>query len=960
MSKKMLINATLPEEDRVAIVEDGILTELDIEIAERQQTKSNIYKGEVIRVEQGLQAAFVDYGAGRLGFLQIGEIHPSLYPKLEDGSTPTRRPNITSILKRGQQLLVQVVKEERGTKGAALTTELSLPGRYMVLMPESNSRGISRKIDNDSVRKGIKKALAGLELPENMGYIIRTAAIDQPPEELKRDFDYLLNIYNSIISHSETAKAPALIYQESNLVIRSIRDYFNSDIDEILIDDRKVFQEARDFFKEVMPEQVGIVKLHQERRPIFARYQIEEQISQLSSNTVNLPSGGSIVLDQTEALVAIDVNSGKMSSEQDVEATAHRVNVEAASEVARQLRLRDMGGLIVIDFIDMRQRKNAREVEKTLKTALKIDKARVTVGRISHQFGLLEMSRQRIKANLGEGSYHICQNCQGSGRVKGSEARSVTLLRRIQAGTAKGNISKVLCTASVDVVNYLLNDKRRELSDLEQRYKLTICVKADSHYLPEQTELEFVKQVKENNKSNKTSSQEPLVDTSSVERAQAEPVDEPDATQATAEATTTATTEQNEKADSVTEGEKKRPRRRRRPNRRRNEQKQSSEQTSSNTADSATTAVAQSSSAVTASVTQNEQPVNDAINNPPSTNSDAGQSPATTDATIAVTNSAADSTIKNTSDRVDTKINQPVDKAASEQNKQKSDLIAKVETKKPARKRRTPAKRSPTTTVADKTVVDEKDSVVTLAANTESAAKTTTATAIVPDVEKPKRRAPRRKAPTKSASTPATTEPVTTPADKVAEQETPAKKPIRRRSPKKTTATSTAPATQATTEVQPVGSDDNSEVQSTKKPAPKRKTAAKKTTSTTKATKTSPAVAKETTAKEASTATKTPRKSSTTKKTVATKVDNTTTTKSTETAAEKPKRRTTTRKTTTSKGSTTTSPADETKKPQRKRTTTKKTSIATDDAATPEKPKRRKTAAKKVTATIDTEEKTDK
>nr|WP_320048245.1 Rne/Rng family ribonuclease [uncultured Desulfuromonas sp.] len=579
MSKKMLINATLPEEDRVAIVEDGILTELDIETAGHQQTKGNIYKGEVIRVEQGLQAAFIDYGAQRPGFLQIGEIHPSLYPNREsDEGQSNRRPAITDILKRGQQLLVQVVKEERGTKGAALTTEISLPGRYMVLIPQSSSRGISRKIDNDQIRKQIKHTLSSLELPDEMGYIIRTAAIDQPPEELKRDFDYLLNTYNSIVSHSDNAKAPALIYQESNLVLRSIRDYFTPEIDEVLIDDRDVFQQARDFFKAVMPEYVNLVKLHQERRPIFARYQIEEQISQLSSNTVALPSGGSIVLDQTEALVAIDVNSGKMGGEQDVEATAHRVNLEAAVEVARQLRLRDMGGLIVIDFIDMRQRRNAREVEKALKTALKIDKARVTVGRISQQFGLLEMSRQRIKANLGAGSFHMCPHCQGSGRIRSEESRSVALLRRIQAGTAKGHIESVICTTALDTANYLLNNKRRELYDLEQRYKLTIEIKADPSYLPEQLDIDFVKQSRDSG-LNTPKELGPLVDTDLSERANIEVVLPDPVTVEEPEEMLADTAE-----EASDEAPRKSSRRRRRSNRRRNDRNRKNDEPGSESA----------------------------------------------------------------------------------------------------------------------------------------------------------------------------------------------------------------------------------------------------------------------------------------------------------------------------------------------------------------------------------------
>jgi len=491
MSKKMLINATLSGEERVAIVEDGLLTELDIEVAGSENTKGNIYKAEVIRVEAGLQAAFVNYGAGRHGFLQIGDIHPDLWPKREGGNG--QRPPINEILRRGQQILVQVVKEERGTKGAAVTTELSLAGRYMVLMANSRSRGISRKIDKDSTRKKIKEALKELDLPDEMGYIIRTAAIDQSPEELKRDFNYLFNIYKNIISQAENATAPALVYQESSLVLRSVRDYFTPDMDEVLIDDKEIFKQTRDFFKTVMPDHVKLVKLHQERRPIFARYQIEEQIAQLATNSVNLPSGGSIVLDQTEALVAIDVNSGKVSSEQSIESTACLVNVEAATEIARQLRLRDLGGLVVIDFIDMRQRKNTRKVEKTLEQTLKQDKARITQGRISPLFGLLEMSRQRIKPNLGASSYNSCPHCSGSGRIRSCESRAISLLRRIQAGTAKGKIDQVVANVALDVGTLLLNQKRAELKELEQQQHVEIWIKPRPDYLPDQVDLDFSK-----------------------------------------------------------------------------------------------------------------------------------------------------------------------------------------------------------------------------------------------------------------------------------------------------------------------------------------------------------------------------------------------------------------------------------------------------------------------------------
>jgi ribonuclease E len=492
MTKKMLINATHPEENRVAIVEDGILTELDIEIAGKEQTKGNIYKATVVRVEPGLQAAFVDYGAERLGFLQMGDVHPLLFKANEDKG----RPRITDILRRGQELLVQVVKEERGTKGAALTTFLSLPGRFMVLMPDSDTKGVSRKIEDESQRKKLKAAMASLDLPENMGYIVRTAGIGQTNEELKRDFDYLVRVWDNLQTLAGQVKAPALIYKESNLVIRSIRDYFSADMDEVLVDDPKVCQEAKDFFQQVMPEFARLVKLHQERRPIFSRYQIEEQIETIVKSKVPLPSGGSIVIDTTEALVAVDVNSGKMAGEQGVEGTAYKTNLEAAEEVGRQLRLRDLGGLIVIDFIDMRDRKHIREVEKRLKDALKNDKARVTIGKIS-QFGMLEMSRQRIKAALAEGSYLPCPHCQGSGRIKNVEAQTVAFLRKIHGGIAKGQVGRIEGEIPLEVATYLLNTKREELLEMERRHQVTIFVKGRPDFIAGQMELSFLKREKE-------------------------------------------------------------------------------------------------------------------------------------------------------------------------------------------------------------------------------------------------------------------------------------------------------------------------------------------------------------------------------------------------------------------------------------------------------------------------------
>ncbi|PLY00995.1 MAG: ribonuclease E, partial [Desulfuromonas sp.] len=494
MAKKMLINATHPEENRVAIVEDGILSELDIEIAGHEQTKGNIYKATVVRVEQGLQAAFVDYGAERLGFLQLSEIHTGLYPKKKDDESKGR-PRIQELLSRGQELLVQIVKEERGTKGAALTTFLSFPGRFMVLMPGSDTRGMSRKIDTGDERKQLKEALKTLVVPEDIGYIVRTASLGASAEELRLDLDYLLRLYRSILSQAEKNRAPALVYRESNLVMRTIRDYFSTEMDEVLVDDSRIYEETREFFRQLMPDHLKLVKLHQERRPIFARYQIEEQIETIYKNKVSLPSGGSIVIDKTEALVAIDVNSGKMSGETGIEATAYKSNLEAADEVARQLRLRDLGGLVVIDFIDMAKHSHNRDVERRLKDALKLDKARISVGRIS-QFGLLEMSRQRIKPALAEASYLTCEHCKGSGRIKSPESLALAFLRRIHAAVAKGKSARIVGTVPLEVASYLLNQKRDELVELERRYKTEIQLHSNPELAAEAGELEVIKREK--------------------------------------------------------------------------------------------------------------------------------------------------------------------------------------------------------------------------------------------------------------------------------------------------------------------------------------------------------------------------------------------------------------------------------------------------------------------------------
>jgi ribonuclease E len=497
MAKKMLINVMHPEESRIAIVEDGHLIELDIETAGREQTRGNVYKGVVVRVEPGLQAAFVDVGMKKLGFLQMGEIHPENWQWRDDVTEEHkhRRPRIQEILRRGQELIVQVEKGEREGKGAALTTYISLPGRYMVLMPGNDSCGISRKVENEAERKKLKEIVTELEIPEGYGYIMRTEAVGKRKTELTKDLQYLVKLFEHIKERSAEVKGPALIYQESDLVIRTIRDYFSADIEEVLVDSTDVYKQARAFFKEVMPKHEKIVKLHQEKRPIFARYQLEEQIDLIYEKKVPLKSGGSIVIEPTEALVSIDVNSGKTTGEKGVEDTAFKTNMEAAEEVARQLRLRDLGGLIVIDFIDMRDRKHRAEVEKTLKNALKADKARVSVDKIS-QFGLLEMSRQRIKQTINEASYLECPHCGGHGKVKSIEAMALSFLRKVHTAASRGTSAEVRGGLPLEVAYYLLNRKKRELAQIETDYDIEVTVKGKPSFTLNQMELEQFKREK--------------------------------------------------------------------------------------------------------------------------------------------------------------------------------------------------------------------------------------------------------------------------------------------------------------------------------------------------------------------------------------------------------------------------------------------------------------------------------
>jgi ribonuclease E len=497
VSKKMLINVMHPEEARVAIVHDGRLMELNIEITGKEQTKGNIYKGVVLRVEPGLQAAFVDIGRAKPGFLQMGELHPDFWQSRDDlpDDQRKRRPRIQDVLRRGQELLVQVEKDERDHKGSALTSYISLPGRYMVIMPGSDSTGISRKVEQEGERKKLKEFVAGMNIPEGIGYIIRTEAVGRSAEELQKDLENLLAMYENIKKSAAEIQGAGEIYQDRGLIIRTIRDYFSDDIDEVLVDSKEAYREAKEFFRETMPKCEKLVKLHKEKRPIFSRFQLEEQIDQIYEKRVPLPSGGSLIIEPTEALVSIDVNSGKSSGERGIEDTAFKTNMEAAEEIARQLRLRDLGGLIVIDFIDMREKKHNHEVEKTLKQALKMDKARVNLGRIS-DFGMLEMSRQRIAKTINDAIHLECPHCEGRGKVKSVEAMALSFLRKVHGAAAKGTVSEVHGGLPLEVAYYLLNRKKRELAQIENDYEIEVTVKGKTSYLLNQVELETVKREK--------------------------------------------------------------------------------------------------------------------------------------------------------------------------------------------------------------------------------------------------------------------------------------------------------------------------------------------------------------------------------------------------------------------------------------------------------------------------------
>ncbi|MDH5274915.1 MAG: Rne/Rng family ribonuclease [Gammaproteobacteria bacterium] len=472
----MLVNATQEEELRVAMVDGQRLFDLDIESQSREQKKANIYKGRITRIEPSLDAAFIEYGADRHGFLPLKEVSPEYFVN-QPGADG--RINIREVLREGQDIVVQVEKEERGTKGAALTTFISLAGRFIVLMPNNpGAGGVSRRI-SDSERDEMREALNSIEVPEGMGVIVRTAGVGRSPEELKWDMDYLLGIWEAIKKAVVSRPAPFLIFQDSNAIIRALRDHLANDVGEILIDDDKAYEEARQFVERAMPQNLRKLRQYNDPVPLFTRYQIESQIESAFSHTVELPSGGSIVIDHTEALVSIDINSARATKGGDIEATAYATNLEAAEEIARQLRLRDLGGLIVIDFIDMGPQRNQREVENRLRDAVRMDRARVQIGKIS-RFGLLEMSRQRLRPSLGESAHQTCPRCSGMGHIRSVESLALAVLRLIGEETRKDRTSKVIAQLPVDVANYLLNEKREWIRTIEARDNLQIVLVANS------------------------------------------------------------------------------------------------------------------------------------------------------------------------------------------------------------------------------------------------------------------------------------------------------------------------------------------------------------------------------------------------------------------------------------------------------------------------------------------------
>jgi len=494
LSKEMLINMAQEEECRIAVVENQRLEELYVERSNTIRYVGNIYKGKVCNVEPSIQACFVDFGIGKNGFLHISDLHTSYFPskvrtvERVGQKHPRRdRPPIQDCLKRGQEIIVQVIKEGIGTKGPTLTTYLSIPGRFLVLMPGMNRMGVSRKIEDEDARSKMRDVLSQLRPPQDMGFILRTASEDRNKRELQQDMNYLVRLWKGVQDKMKSEPGPCELYQESSLVIRTLRDIYSSNIQRIICDSEKTLKQIRDFLRIAMPRTKTRIVLHEGPVPLFTKYKIEEEIQKIQTRHVPLASGGSLVIDPTEAIVAIDVNSGKYRVHEDAETTAYKINMEAAPEIARQLRLRDLGGVIIIDFIDMLNAKHRQAVEKALRDAVAGDRARNRILRMS-RFGIVEMTRQRIRPSLKSGSYVECPHCRGSGVVKTPESVSIEIVRYIQSAVQRSNLVTLDVEVSPAVAGYLLNQKRAILCDLEKQFAKTIGIRPNYDLSNEQTQ----------------------------------------------------------------------------------------------------------------------------------------------------------------------------------------------------------------------------------------------------------------------------------------------------------------------------------------------------------------------------------------------------------------------------------------------------------------------------------------
>ncbi|MBU8849765.1 MAG: Rne/Rng family ribonuclease [Desulfobacterales bacterium] len=486
MTRKILINALDPDENRIAALKDNKLEQFHIETTAKQVTQGNIYKGIVTRVEPSLQAVFVDYGAPKNGFLQKNEIHKDYFQDVESGGKA-----LFNLIKKGQELIVQVTKDPISQKGAMLTTFISLPGRLSVLMPGNSTKGVSRKISDEDERKRLVTIIKNMKVPDGFGMIVRTAGKNSTKTMLSADLRYLMRVWKNIDQQAVKKAAPSLLYKEQTLAVRSLRDYFTSDVKEILIDSPEIFKEVRDFIGVIAPKQKKIVKQFKGEKPIFTKYQLEDQIASIYKKSVSLKSGGFLVVEQTEALVSIDVNSGKSTKKKNIEETAFHTNIEACEEVARQLRLRDMGGLIVVDFIDMKDRRHKAEITKTLKKHLKSDKAKTKVGGIT-KFGLLEMSRQRIRHSITFGSYEACRYCNGRGQIPSVETQGLAFLRRLNLKTLKAEVTEATGFVPTVVASYLLNKKRDELTEIESKKKVSITIEGDPNMVSGESNIVII------------------------------------------------------------------------------------------------------------------------------------------------------------------------------------------------------------------------------------------------------------------------------------------------------------------------------------------------------------------------------------------------------------------------------------------------------------------------------------